>query len=169
MKEKDKKEPMLKFAEFPKDLKVFFYKKGLLFIGCLLAIVIFLIVSKMLKYALILFGIDCLYLLFCLSQLLDCKKRKYMVYTGIFEKKNYKEVAYKQPFVKKKQTVVGGPSSIIIVPEGQNYKFIVPVGSGFEAEPGNEITVYSKPGDIYEKDNNSYYFSNALLVKRTKI
>lgn len=168
-KEKKEKEPLLKFKDFPTELKNFFYKKLALVTGCAVALIIISIILKNPKATIILTGVILLYVGYVLFQLIECMGRKIYVYKGKFEKKNYDIYGLKKKDGTPTSLSTSSPCNIILSSnEDTDIKYIVPVGASFKVDTGNEVTIYCKENNIYVKNDNSYYFNSPLLVSVSK-
>lgn len=168
-KEKEKKE-FLKFADFPQELKTYFYQKMALAAGLLIGLVIFAIFSKMIKASLILGIFLLIYVGYIVFQGYECAAQKVYVYRGIFESKKIKSLGTKKKDGTPGALSISGPCSIILKsPDNDEIKYVVPVGSGFDAAPGNEIVIYTKQANIHKQNGNSFFFDDPMLVKVSKI
>ena len=168
MKEKKEKKDYLKFKELPKELFNYFLLRfifcGLIIIGILL----FAIFSKLWQVALFIAAVSLIYIGNVLINFLSVIKKKVKVYYGFFVKKEEREL----DLGKKGKSVLSlrGPCSMLLTPvEDSDSKYIVPIGNTFTAETGSIITVYSNPSDIYQRNNNTFYFQNPLLVTVSKM
>jgi len=170
MKKKAKeKQHILKFSELPNELSTHFLLRGVFCFIMLVAIILFFVFTKLTgAFLVILFGILG-YTGINLYNYICVVSGRVLVYKGIFEQKHQDELAL--PTRRGKATLLSGPTSIILRPvDGEILeKYIVPIGSGFNAEPGNIVTIYSKPEDVHPKGENAFTFDNPLLVKVTKI
>lgn len=170
MKKKAKeKQRILKFSELPNELSTHFILRGLFCLAMIVAVILFFIFTKLtaaffviLAGILLYTGIN-LYNYFCVIT------GKVLVYQGFFEQKHRDELAL--PTKRGKAALLSGPTSIILKPVNGDIteKYIVPIGNGFSAYPGNIVTIYSKPEDVHPKGENAFTFDNPLLVKVTKI
>lgn len=166
---KNKETKQLKFRDLPDDLAAYFIKRAIFCLLLMIALLVFSFLSKMLFASLVLCGVLVIFLAFNFYNYYCVISGKVYVYKGYFDRKKQESVEIKG--IKKNTTLLRGPCSIILTSceEGSENRFVVPVGSIFQAEQGNVVTVYAKPEEIFQKDENTFYIDNPLLVKVTKI
>ena len=164
-----KKKERLKFKQFPKELSVYFIKRLIFCAVLLIGLIAFIIIApKLWKAFLILLLAYLVFLGYNIYNYIQVITYKIKVYHGTIEKKEEDNLIGNG----KSKLSVKGPCSLIVVPnsaQDPNMKFIVPVGSGFNCDPGNQVAIYSNPNEIYQKNDNAYYFNNPLLIYVTKI
>lgn len=163
----EEKRPRLKFKELPKELSTYFIKRIVFCAFLLIGLIVFFILAhKIWKVALVLSVAYLIFVGYNIVNYLQVTSYKIKVYLGTVEKKDESEL------IGGKKFGVKGPCSLIVIPSDaadQNMKYIVPVGSGFDCDPGNVVAVYSNPNDIYQKTDNAYYFNNPMLVSVKRI
>lgn len=164
---KEEKKENLKFKDLPKELSIYFVKR-IIFCALLLVglIVFFILAHHIWKVGLVLTVAYLIFVGYNIFNYFQVISYKIKVYYGTIEKKDESEL------IGGKRLNVKGPCTLIVIPLNQadeNMKYIVPVGSGFSCENGNQVAIYSNPNDIYQKNDNAYYFNNPMLVSVIRI
>ena len=166
---KKEKKDYLKLKDLPKELYNYFILRFIFIVIMILGVIAFIIISRLWQVGLFIGAFVILYTGTVISNYIAVISKKIKVFRGKFQKKVEKDLRLGG---KEGKSLVNikGPCSIILTPvEDESSKYIIPVGNTFNAEPGNIVVVYSNPNDIFQRNDNSFYFQNPLLVRVTQI
>ena len=161
---KKEKPELLKWEQLPQDIKFYFLLR---FIGVAIGSIALLIVGFIAGVVKLFCYIICILLgygAFMLFQLYQVKANKYLVYSGICEKKH--SPIYSLMGVRKPIFSVYGKSYILVRIEKEIFN--VPVGNAFMAEEGDTIVFFANPKEIYKKQDNTWAVADTLIVKALK-
>lgn len=163
---KKEKERLLKWEDLPSELQNYFLIRLGLSICFFVILIIFAALTRMWETVLAAALIYFLYFITKMYLYIQIKRNKVLKYEGICEKKNVRNREINPGRRKKALFTFYGSSDIIVAIE--DAKFIIPVGSGFDAEEGYLIRTYALSSDIIKKNSNTYLINSPILVNVMK-